>query len=100
MPQAFDESYEPRPWPCDECHRVLGVVMRDKNRVRRLWVFCADRDADQVPPTLTLRHAPRGMFKVHGVDSCHGIECSRCGAINAWSMSKESYLQLGAYLPE
>lgn len=90
MPQKLDETYEPRLWRCGECRRVLGVVMRDTNRIRRLWVFSVDRDESALPPTADLRRAPRGMFKVHGVDSCDGVECSKCGALTEWSISKES----------
>ena len=94
---SFDETYAPRPWACDECKRVLGVVMRDNKRIRRLWVFRADIDACDMPLTDTLRHPPRGLFKIHGVDQCHGVECSVCGALNEWSMSKESYFALLSY---
>lgn len=93
----LDDTYHPRLWACDECRQVLGVVMRDVNRVRRLWVFCTDRPADQVPAVTDLRRAARGLYKIHGVDSCSGVECSRCGALNAWSMSREAYLQLMSY---
>ncbi len=85
MPPKLDETYVPRPWRCGECRRVLGVVMRDTNRIRRLWVFSADRDENALPPTADLRRAPRGMFKVHAADSCDGVECSKCGALTEWS---------------
>ena len=85
----FDETYEPRLWRCDECRRVLGVVMRDTSRVRRLWVFWKDHADDQMPPTAKLRSMPRGMFRVHGVDWCQGVECGKCGARNRWDLSTE-----------
>jgi len=91
MKPVFDQTYEPRMWRCEECRRVLGVVMRDENRVRRLWVFRVDRDDVNVPETSILRKAPRGLFKVHGCDCCHGVECSMCGAFNRWNMSEESF---------
>jgi hypothetical protein len=91
MPQAFDESYEPHLWRCDECRRVLGVVMRDLYRIRRLWIFRIDRDDVDVPKTKILRRPPKGLFKVHGCNSCDGVECSHCGAICEWSMSKEAF---------
>ena len=98
MPQTnLDKSYEPRMWRCDECRRVLGVVMRDVNRVRRLWVFTLDRSDNQIPPVEVLRNPPKGLFKVHGVDSVSrpgGIECSICGALNEWAISKESFDRL------
>ena len=94
MGPALDETYEPRWWHCDECQQILGVVMRDTNRIRRLWVFRMDRCDEDMPTTFVLRNAPRGLFKIHGVDSCQGVECSKCGARSEWSMSKESFDQL------
>jgi hypothetical protein len=93
-PTTFDETYEPRLWRCDECRRVLGVVMRDVNRIRRLWIFWKDCSGDDVPAVPVLRKRPKGLFRVHGVDQCHGVECSRCGALNEWSISKESFNRL------
>ncbi len=102
-PKEFDEKYEPRVWRCEECRRVLGVVMRvvipgsssiGPHRARRLWVFRVDRLDVDVPPAHVLWHAPRGLFKVHGVDQAHGVECSICGALNEWRISDESFRQL------
>lgn len=96
MPQiAIDETYEPRPWPCEECSHHLGVVMRDTSRIRRLWVFAKYELC--IPATPVLRHPPRGLFRVHGVDQCHGVECPNCGALNEWTISRESYLKLLRY---
>lgn len=89
MSPAFDETYEPRLWRCDECRRVLGVVMRDVNRIRRLWVFFKSRDDDCVPTNLELWSLPRGMFQSHGVDWCGGVECLICGARTPWNLSTE-----------
>lgn len=90
----LDETYEPRPWRCDECRRVLGVVMRDTNRIRRLWVFARDIDEKDLPTAGVLRWATRGLYKIHGVDSSLGVECSKCGALTEWSMSKEAFGRL------
>lgn len=90
MPVKLDETYEPRLWRCEECRRVLGVVMRDTLRIRRLWVFSKDRDESALPSTADLRRAPKGMFKVHAMNSSDGVECSNCGALTEWSMSKEA----------
>ena len=49
MPIQFNETYEPRPWRCNECQRILGVVMRDMNRIRRVWVFWKDRAENDMP---------------------------------------------------
>ena len=94
MPPSLDETYEPRIWRCEECRQILGVVMRDKNRVKRLWVFRVDRSDAGMPATYTLRQAPRGLYKVHGLDQSMGIECSKCGAITEWSMSKDAFARL------
>jgi len=100
MPPTLDETYEPRLWRCDECRRVLGVVMRDTNRIRKLWVFRVDRHEDDVPKTFTLRSRPRGLFKVHGLNSCQGVECSICGALNEWTPSKEMFDALMSHYKE
>ena len=107
MPAPLDETYEPRLWRCGECRRVLGVVMREKalNKnghvfIRRLWVFRVDRGDNDVPKAFTLWSRPRGLFKVHGVDSCHGVECSICGALNEWTPSKESFNVLMSHFTE
>jgi hypothetical protein len=91
MPSAIDDTYEPRLWRCDECRRVLGVVMRDIEHVRKLWVFRVDRDEKDVPTSFTLRSRPRGLFKLHGLHSCEGVECSLCGARTEWTPSKEAF---------
>ena len=96
MPQTIDETYEPRLWRC-RCGQVLGVVMRDTSRIRRLWVFTLDRHHNNVPPTEILRNPPKGLFRVHGVDCVSrpgGIECSVCGALNDWQPSQESFEKL------
>lgn len=90
MPPKLDETYEPRLWRCEECRQILGVVMRDAERVRRLWVFSKDYAEGAVPTTADLRRARRGLYKIHGVDMAQGVECAKCGAISEWSMSKEA----------
>lgn len=101
MPQtSIDETYEPRMWRCDECRRILGVVMRDTSRVRRLYVFSQHLPENKVPPTAVLRNPPRGLFRIHGLDCVSrpgGVECSHCGALNDWMPSQESYDRLMAH---
>lgn len=87
----FDLTYEPRKWRCDECRCILGVVMRDTKRIRRLWIFRLDRIDETMPPIEDLRSVPRGLYRVHGANDCQGVECGHCGAINEWSMNKESF---------
>jgi len=100
MPATLDETYAPRYWRCDECRRVLGVVMRDSSRIRKLWVFRVDKDEKDVPTTFTLRSRPRGLFKMHGVHSCEGVECSLCGARTEWTPSKEAFDALMSHFRE
>ena len=96
-PTSLDLSYEPRLWRCDECRRVLGVVMRGSNRIRRLWVFTLDRDDNNVPPLAVLHNPPKGLFRVHGADCISrpgGVECSICGALNDWELIDEAFERL------
>lgn len=101
--QELDETYKPRNWACQECGCVLGVVMRDKNRVRRLWVFSHGYYAENVPPEYILRSAPRGLYIIQGLDSVSrpgGVECSHCGALNDWRISDEAFQRLMSHYPK
>ena len=89
MPAKLDETYEPRPWACGECKRILGVVMRDASRIRRLYVFYRSRTAERMPLKAALWQRPRGMFILHGLDWCEGVECPICGARTAWNLGTE-----------
>jgi hypothetical protein len=103
MPSKLDETYDPRPWRCDECRRVLGVVMRDLDRIRRLWVFTLDRADADVPPTLVLRNPPKGLFKIHGAEvvaAPGGVECSRCGSLTRWVSKDEAFERLMSHYPK
>jgi hypothetical protein len=90
MPETtLDETYEPRPWQCEECRYVLGVVMRDTSRVRRLFVFFKAVVESDVPSKCDLFNRPRGMFIMHGTDWAQGVECPLCGARTEWALSTE-----------
>jgi len=89
MTQTLDATYEPRPWACGECKRILGVVMRDANRIRRLYVFYQICFATTMPPMEHLFSRPRGMFLLHGLDWCEGVECQNCGARTPWNLGTE-----------
>jgi hypothetical protein len=84
---ALDETYAPRPWACGECKRILGVVMRDADRIARLYVFFRHCTAETLPPKQFLWLRPRRMFVLHGLDWCEGIECPICGARTPWNLS-------------
>jgi len=97
MPATVDQTYEPRVWRCDECNTILGVVMRDTNRVRRLWVFTSHIQRRELPSVIFLRNPPRGLFSIHGADRIPrpgGVQCQYCGALNDWEQSKESFAKL------
>jgi hypothetical protein len=98
MTATLDENYEPRPWRCGECRLVLGVVMRDTSRVRRLYTFFQPRRDDNVPAKEELWKRPRGMFHGHGVDWCQGVECPICGARSPWDLSTEIKARLNGEL--
>jgi hypothetical protein len=84
---ALDDTYAPRSWACGECKRILGVVMRDTNRIARLFVFYKTHTAETMPTKIELLSRPRGMFSAHGIDWCEGIECPTCGARTPWNLS-------------
>jgi hypothetical protein len=86
---ALDETYAPLPWACGECKRILGVVMRDASRIRRLYVFFRACSVETLPPYKFLRMRPRGMFALHGLDWCEGVECPICGARTPWNLGTE-----------
>jgi len=94
--QTFDPSYIPRPKHCKDCNHILGVVMRfDDNRIglsRKLFIF--NNAIEVLPDVDVLMDVKRGMYKIHGLDSCDGIECSNCGALNSWSLSDEAMRNL------
>lgn len=90
-PTEIDLSYLPRPWHCEQCNWTLGVVLRNKGRVRRLYVF---RDACH-PETVFVWDGKigRGVFRVPGMDSGE-VECEHCGNVQTWSMSEEALRRL------
>jgi hypothetical protein len=100
MPAKLDETYAPRPWACGECKCILGVVMRDTSRIRRLYVFFQYRTSETMPTKADLWMQPRRMFKVHGLNSCDGVECGVCGALNEWTPSQESFRVLMSHFTE
>jgi hypothetical protein len=101
---AIDQSYQPRAWLCGECRAVLGYVLRDVNRVRRLWVL----RKPQIPVMITavtgveplpdpvifyhaglVRYSPSSLFQVRSMDSGE-VGCPGCGSIQTWDPSLEA----------
>jgi len=95
---AIDPTYRPRVWRCDECRNILGVVLRDVNRVRRLWVlriqtpdeeFVLSNEVGILASAQSPRHAHLGPWSVHGMDAGF-VGCDICGAIQEWRISTEA----------
>lgn len=102
MSPTIDETYEPRPWRCDECHVVLGVVLRGSNRVRSLYVFRYPR-LGEIPEKcfLFLAASDRYVKRIQGgelfqaYDLYHGtIECDDCHALTTWHFNQEMLVDL------
>jgi hypothetical protein len=100
MMTSIDSSYMPRLYACEECRCILGVVLRNKNKVRRLFVFRRHRtSADDVPACDVLmkeaEHPTRrhSIYNIHNMDQ-GSIECGNCHAIQEWMMSQEALDEL------
>jgi hypothetical protein len=99
---VIDPTYEPRPWRCDECGIILGVVLRGSNRVRTLYVFRRPNPG-AVPEKDILflaasdcyseRQEAGELFREY--DMFHGtVECGDCHALTTWHMSQEMLVEL------
>jgi len=86
---GIDITYAPRPWTCNGCGNVLGVVMRNTKRVRSLYVFYICKTMRTMPTQEELFNCPRGMFIAHGIDWCRWIECPICGDHKEWNLRSE-----------
>jgi hypothetical protein len=101
---AIDQTYQPRAWQCEECRAVLGYVLRDVNRVRRLWVLrrpqvpnmiSAVAGVEPLPVSVIFYHAglvrysTSSLFQVRGMDSGE-VGCPGCGSVQRWDPSLEA----------
>jgi hypothetical protein len=99
---TIDETYEPRMWRCEECRTILGVVLRNSNRVRRLWTLRLQIPDGGIEPRKTdimvaancQNHDPFGYFLVHGIDSAQGVGCNTCRSIQEWHPAEEILLDM------
>lgn len=97
-----DLTYDPRAWRCEECGALLGWVLRDVNRVRKLWLLRVQHDACRVDLSAKevlaaaqlARHNRYGMWRVRGMDAAGGVCCDLCGSIQEWHASQEALYDL------
>lgn len=99
---AIDPTYQPRLWRCDECRNILGIVLRDQNRVRRLWVLRIQTPDEttingQLPGLILIaqgvRHARYSPFLVYGMDAGN-VGCNACSSVQEWRASDEALFDL------
>lgn len=98
---AIDPTYEPRPWRCEECRQILGFVLRDANRVRRLWVLRIQLGSAATLPegaavitcAKDINHKLLSRWRVRAMDS-GDVDCDHCGSIQEWHTSEESLVDL------
>lgn len=103
MSAIIDQTYQPRLWHCEECRAVLGVVLRDDDRVRRLWVqrvqarsaASMQKEIDIIISAGPTKHMSlmRDRWRVMAMDS--GIVgCDFYGSLQEWHISDEAMLNL------
>lgn len=93
---GIDATYTPRLYRCEECRCILGVVLRNRNHVRRLFVFRKwHLNEDSLPSAVTMiqeaEHPTRkhSIYNVHNMDQ-GAVECGQCHAVQEWKMSPEA----------
>ena len=103
MSPVIDPTYQPRLWLCEECRAVLGIVLRDGDRVRRLYVLRVQiktskswpSDIDAIFEAESAEHykLQKIRWRVMAMDS--GIVgCDFCGSLQEWHISDEAMLSL------
>ncbi|MGA2490209.1 MAG: hypothetical protein ABSF99_08485 [Anaerolineales bacterium] len=89
---AIDRTYKPRIWYCEECRAILGYVLRDCNRMRRLWVLREQLKGRWTFPfddqfifdnAESDGHFSPGIWRVRELDS-GTIGCDFCGSLQTW----------------
>jgi hypothetical protein len=85
---------------------VLGFVLRDDDRIRRLWLLRVQvakgrpvLPAQEVLAAAQLsRHSRYGLWRARGIDAAcgkgNGICCDWCGSIQEWNVSAEALVDL------
>ena len=93
---GIDRSYKPRIWRCEECRAILGIVLRDSDRCRRLWVLRVQRQATEKEPAVSEKYVFDSaesvrqdlLWRVRALDS-GTIGCDFCGSLQEWYPTKE-----------
>jgi hypothetical protein len=103
---SIDLTYQPRPWRCEECGALLGFVLRDANRIRRLWVLRVQKkdlryqptDAEIIASAETERQgraiSPQSMWRVRGLAGNATVGCDDCGSLQEWYPNEEELVDL------
>ena len=90
----LDPTYDPRLWKCKRCDYVLAVVLRDNQRVRRLYVFVHPYElAGYMPAVKMQMDLVRCLFCVLGMDQGN-VECQHCGNVQLWDMGEEALAEI------
>lgn len=92
-----DDQYKPRPWYCDRCKWLLGFVVRDSKRVRRLNVLRVARDPAKElvrVQIFTGELSNLAYYSALGVNSCENIPCGHCGCANPWEIGEDAFAEL------
>jgi hypothetical protein len=78
-------EYEPQMWACNQCKRVVGVVVRGSDRRSKLHVLrhgCHVDNADVLADVTKIRPAV--------ILEAGTVVCGWCGAERTWSMSEQA----------
>ena len=82
-----DADYEPKAYRCLRCNNILGVVVRNANRVRHLSVFGYAVIGATEPAYLS------GPFLVTNM-VCGSVRCLLCGCSRKWSSADYAFEEL------
>ena len=96
----IDPTYLPRIYRCEECRHILGVVLRDSRRIRRLWVLREQLPSESnfldnymIRQSVTNSQGSRSIWRICGMDS-GWIKCDHCNAVQEWRASEEALVDL------
>jgi hypothetical protein len=95
---SIDKTYRPRPFLCEHCKAIIGIIIRDTKRIIRLNVFrqaLRERNIDLLlnAPDDEMRGFSSAFYSMIGVND-GTILCYLCGAENQWAASKQAVLEM------